>query len=186
MHAPKSPAARTTNRAQRRLRWNLRAALFLLAAPALANAEPSEHELKAAYIARFTEFITWPAAAEGFSICVYGVHPIQAPLEKLPRLMTVNDRPIDVRRIDHPEAAAHCDILFVPAAENAQLPRIRKYTATRPVLTINEIPGLAHAGQLISLYLDGNRLRLEIHLREAEQAGFTISSRLLKLATVVD
>ena len=154
-------------------------------------AATGDNELKAAYIARFTEFIEWPVNAEEepavvFTICVFGNHPIRTLLDKLPRLMRVDQRPIEINRIDHPEMAGSCKILFVPAAENNRIPTIFEYIDKKPVLVINEIPDVLTHGQLISLYKEGDRLRIQIHLREAQAAGFKISARLLKLANVVE
>ena len=144
-----------------------------------------------AYIARFTEFIEWPeppetAVSNAFTICVFGNHPILAPLSKLRRLMNVANRPIEVYSINQPEEAAGCEIVFVPFAENNRTKDIHQHTAEKPVLVINEVPSTPTQGQLISLYTEGNRLRIRIHLNEAQAAGFKISSRLLKLASVVE
>jgi hypothetical protein len=157
----------------------------------VAYAATKDNELKAAYIARFTEFIEWPAGTEEavtgvFTICVFGDHPIQSLLDELPRLMSVDNQPIEVNRIDHPELASACKILFVPAAKNNHIPQIYEYISNKPVLVINEVPDVDAHGQLISLYKEGNRLRILIHLQEAQAAGFIISSRLLKLANVVE
>lgn len=150
-----------------------------------------DDELKAAYIARFTEFIEWPATTEkqyssSFTICVFHDHPIQSLLEELPRLMDVDGKPITIKRIDTPELSVKCEILFVPKAENGHISRIHEYTDKKPVLVINEVPSAQEHGQLISLYQDSERLRIQIHLRDAQASGFKISSRLLKLANVVE
>lgn len=161
------------------------------AAYAATSAATTDNELKAAYIARLTEFIEWPADADegvssAFRICVFGEHPIRPVLEELPRLMSVDERSIEINRIDRPSMAGGCEILFVPASQNHHIPRIHQYTDKKPVLVINEIPDVPAHGQLISIYKEGNRLRIQIHLQEAQAAGFKISSRLLKLAKIVE
>jgi hypothetical protein len=150
-----------------------------------------DYELKAAYIARFTEFIEWPNPASTgnnkvFTICVFGNHPILTPLTELRRLMNVANRSIEVYSISRPEEAARCEIVFVPFSENQRIKEIHQHTANKPVLIINEVPATPTQGQLISLYKEGDRLRIQIHLHAAQEAGFSISSRLLKLASVVE
>lgn len=150
-----------------------------------------DDELKAAYIARFTEFIEWPVTTEkqsssSFTICVFRDHPIQSLLEELPRLIDVDGKPIAIKRIDTPELSVNCEILFVPKAENSYISRIHEHTDKKPVLVINEVPSAQDHGQLISLYQEGDRLRIQIHLQDARTSGFKISSRLLKLADVVE
>ena len=100
--------------------------------------------------------------------------------------MDVDGKPIAINRIDTPENSVNCEILFVPKNENGHLSRIHEYTDKMPVLVINEVPSAQQHGQLISLYQDGERLRIQIHLRDAQASGFKISSRLLKLANVVE
>jgi hypothetical protein len=158
-----------------------------------AYADIRDYKLKAAFIAHFTEFIKWPESESSetgiervFTICVFGEDPIQAPLAKLPKLMRVGERPIEVHRIDSAAAAEDCDILFVPLDENQQITRIRQHTGKRPVLLINEVPSVPSQGQLISIFPDGDRLRIQIYLRDAQKAGFIISARLLKLVDIVE
>lgn len=158
-----------------------------------ARADVPDHELKAAVIARLTEFVEWPDVLSGadedapsFAICVFGDSPVREPLERLPRLMAVNGRPLAVRPIERARDSTTCDIVFVPAAANAALGAIQAEVHGRPVLLINEIPGAPKHGQIITLYTEHNRLRIAVHLREANDAGLKISARLLKLAEVVD
>ena len=167
------------------------AACLTLFLSTTGNTADIDDELKVAYIARFTEFIDWPVSAgnqysPSFTICVFRDHPIQSLLDELPRLMDVDGKPIAINRIDTPENSVNCEILFVPKNENGHLSRIHEYTDKMPVLVINEVPSAQQHGQLISLYQDGERLRIQIHLRDAQASGFKISSRLLKLANVVE
>lgn len=164
--------------------------LVALLACSIAHAVPTNDELKVAYIARFTEFIEWPETTAdtppAFKICVFGDAPILQPLQQLPQLMKDNHRNVDIRRIDQAQESFICNILFVPHAANAHLAKIASHTRHKPILVINEVQGVPGHGQLISLYTEGERLRIEIHLRETEDAGLKISSRLLKLANVVE
>lgn len=155
------------------------------------SADLPEHDVKAAYIARFTEFIEWPESQAveqikpTFDICVFGDHPIEMSLAKLPSLITVKKRRIDVRRISVANAAASCDILFLPASQNDELPQIKTVAHGKPVLVINEIPSAVYRGQIVSLYSNQGRMRFDLHLDQAQGVGFKISSRLLKLANIV-
>lgn len=164
------------------------AGLLASVASAPILAAPPEYELKAAFIARFTEFIDWPPATGNapFDICVLGAHPIEEPLAKLPALMKAKTRPLRVRRIETAEAAADCEIVFVPRQEAGRMRDVQRAVEKRPVLTVGDTPGLLAQGVLLNFYNQGERLRFEIHLRAAEESGLRFSSRLLKLATVAD
>jgi len=164
------------------------AGLLAVVAPTPILAAPPEYELKAAFIARFTEFIDWPPAAGNapFDICVLGAHPIEEPLAKLPALMKAKNRPLRVRRIDSVDAAPSCEIVFVPRQEAGNMRALQQAVQNRPVLTVGDTPGLLAHGALVNFYNEGERLRFEIRLHAAEEAGLRFSSRLLKLATVAD
>lgn len=153
-----------------------------------ARAAPPEYELKAAFIARFTEFIDWPPVAQNapFDICILGSSPIEEPLVKLPALMTAKGRPLRVQHIDSPASAVNCEILFVPRDESSHLPVVTQAVRNRPVLTVGEAPDLTGESALVTFSKEGNQLHLTINLRAAEQSGLHISSRLLKIAKVVN
>jgi hypothetical protein len=53
------------------------------------------------------------------------------------------------------------------------------------VLTIAEAPDFASRGGIIALVLQDSRVRFIVNVQAAAQAGLSISSRLLALATVV-
>ena len=52
------------------------------------------------------------------------------------------------------------------------------------ILTISEIDRFGYFGGIVTLTMEGPRVRFEINLNAAEQAHLKISSKLLKLARV--
>jgi len=54
-----------------------------------------------------------------------------------------------------------------------------------PILTVGETPGFAERGGVIRLVLEDNKVRFEVNVDAAHQAGLTISSRLLTLARII-
>lgn len=167
------------------------ASLLSSAAPALAS--QTEYELKAAYVARFTEFIEWPTSAAAtdtatdntFHVCVFGEHPIAEPLAKLPQLLRTHGTAITFRRITTPADAAQCAVLFIAHASAAMLAEVRRHIANKPVLTVSDAFGKTHPDVLINFFVENDRLRFSVDLAAAREAGFVVSSRLLKLAVVV-
>lgn len=167
------------------------ATLLACAAPALAS--QTEYELKTAYIARFTEFIEWPtsaaatdaAGASTFRICVFGEHPITEPLAKLPELLRARGAAVAFRRITVAADASECAILFIARTPPDTLAELLRYIGDKPVLTVSDAFGKTHPNVLINFFLEDDRLRFSVDLAAARDAGFVISSRLLKLAVVV-
>lgn len=162
--------------------------LWLVAVPGWCN-EPAEHELRAAFLVRFTQFVEWPGvpaeASKAFTICVLGAHPIEATLARLPELATAQGRSIQVRRVERPGAADGCEVLYIPPPQTHLLPQVQRELQGKPVLVVADAPGLADQGATISFVDKAGRLRFEINPGNAQAAGLKISSRLLKLATIV-
>lgn len=165
--------------------------LSVLVAITNATAATTVDELKAVYIARFTEFIEWPALARSpngtlspFRICVFGAHPIEAPLAKLPALVKVQDATVEVVRVVEINDAAHCAILFIPTAAVGRLPALLREIGTKPVLTIGESADMIEHGTLMNFFIDNERLRFAVDLPATRAVGLTLSARLLKLAKV--
>lgn len=182
---------RSTPSSRRWIRVVVVALLLSSAAPALAS--QTVYELKAAYVARFTEFIEWPTAAGAtsaasdsvFRVCVFGEHPIAEPLAKLPQLLRTHGTAITFRRITTPADASQCAILFIAHESAATLAELRRHIADKPVLTVSDAFGKSHPNVLINFFVENERLRFSVDLAAAREAGFVISSRLLKLAVVV-
>jgi len=75
--------------------------------------------------------------------------------------------------------------IFVAAAEQRRLPALLSALRQRPVLLVGDGPGFAEQGAAINLVVDGQRIRLEINPEAAQRRGLRISSRVLRLARIV-
>jgi hypothetical protein len=177
--------------------WRLRLAAFLCApffgAAGAAGAEDaliSETQIKAAFIYNFTKFIEWPEASFPASgnpivIGVLGETPLTAELGIIVAGRQVNGRPIVVTGVHAAEDLASLQVLFVSASEDASFGELAPAIAGNALLTVGESPGFAAAnGAIVFVRIDG-KLRFEINLSAAEQAGLKISGQLQKLAAAV-
>jgi uncharacterized protein len=57
--------------------------------------------------------------------------------------------------------------------------------AKSAVLTVSDFPEFLKRGGMIQFVLEGNRVRFEVNLSAAKNAGLTLSSELLKVAAAV-
>lgn len=177
-------------RASRSRRRDLLAlgASFLLAAGAShAFAQPSEHEVKAAFLYNFTRFVEWPdgafsARGAPFVLCVLGDEPFAAEVVETVADKAVDGREASVRQVSELSELADCHLLFVSRSERGRLPEIVAALRHLPVLTVGDSEEFVGAGGMISLVLRQSRVRFEIDQAAAERAGLVISSRLLGLA----
>lgn len=152
-------------------------------------ANPTEYEVKAAYLYNLGKFVEWPAktatVADPFSICVLGRDPFGATLDTLIASETINGKSIIVKRLPKPQDAVSCHILFISSSEEKSLKEILSTLDKANVLTVSDIPQFARRGGMIAFVLEANRVRFEINLTSAERAGLTLSSQLLKVAISV-
>ena len=168
-------------------------ALALIACPAfvqqlasVAAPQPSEYEVKAAFILNFTRFIEWPPSAPDsdarFTICILGEDPFGKVLEDAVAGERVNDRPIVVRRLRQPGRG--CEILFFPKSEKGAA---RTLPETGPgVLTVGETPEFLHLGGMIAFSVENRRVRFDVNQTAATRASLQISSKLLNVARSVE
>jgi hypothetical protein len=150
---------------------------------------PSEFEVKSAYLVTFGRFIQWPARPEhdgaGFDICVLGADPFGATLDATIAGGTVRGRKVSARRLSSATAAMACDVLFISVSEEPRLRAILDELQRWAVLTVSDIAQFAERGGMIQFVTVGKRVRFEINLSPARQAGLSLGSELLRVASAV-
>ena len=163
--------------------------LFLLAAPLAAAASLPEYQVKAAFVHSFGKYVIWPGAAFAapttpFIIGILGTDPFGEAFVALQQ-KNLQNRPLEIRRIDKISEAGGCQILFISRSEQRRLSALLAALKGHNTLTVSDIDGFAREGGMIQLLLQDNQVRFEINLRAAQAAELTISSNLLKLATTI-
>lgn len=164
------------------------ALLALLAAVATgAGAQPSEDEVKAAFLYSFTKFVEWPERSLGpadapFAFCLLGESPLGEPLEEAVLGKRVRGRPAVVRRTSELAELGECGLLFVGRSEAGRVPEIVAALRDRPVLTVGDHQGFVGAGGMVELVLRERRVQFRIDQSAAARAGLTVSAKLLGLA----
>lgn len=153
------------------------------------HSNPTEYEVKAAYLYNFGKFIEWPAkvsvAGDPFTICVLGQDPFGASLNATIASETINGRSVVVKRIPRPQEAVSCRILFISSSEESRLKEILATLEQTSALTVSDMPQFTRRGGMIQFVVESNRVRFEVNLTSAERAGLTLSSQLLKVAISV-
>ncbi|HMJ70415.1 MAG TPA: YfiR family protein [Cyclobacteriaceae bacterium] len=150
-----------------------------------AHGQPvNELQIKAVFIYNFTQFIEWPAETfespqDPFIIGVLGENVFGRFLEEAVADERYQSRPIVVKYFATPKDVGNCQILYV-----GSLPKPGKVTGEHPVLTIGERQDFMEQNGLLRFYKEGKKIRIEINNQAASDAGLTISSKLLQLATV--
>lgn len=142
--------------------------------------------MKAAFLFRFTEFVTWPDAAFArpdapFVIAVAGHDALAEELRQITSGRTVQGRTVDVRRVAEADAIPVAQMIFVGDTGKQ---RLREWVrgAPRHALVVSESEDALAAGSVINFIVVEGRVRFEISLESAEKRGLRMSSRLLAVA----
>jgi hypothetical protein len=172
--------------------WLVMSALLFsggLEAPA-ETAPPPEYQLKAIFLFNFAQFVEWPPEAfpqaqTPLVIGVLGEDPFGTYLDETVRDETVNNRPLAVQRYHRVEEIKTCHVLFISRSEADQLEQILATLHGRHILTVGDADSFAGRGGMIRFVLEQNKIRLRVNLEAAKDANLTISSKLLRPATIV-
>ena len=158
----------------------------LLATFAMAAAP--EYQVKAAFLFNFTQFVEWPPqqSSTPFVIGVLGEDPFNSFLDETIRGEAVEGRRLSVAHYRSQEEIGACDILFIAASESSRMDAILGSLRGRPILTVSDFQDFAPRGGAIQFVTVNNKLKLRINPDAARAAHLTISSKLLRLADIVD
>lgn len=174
------------------LRWLVLAALLGTAGATASaqNATSAEYRVKAVFLFNFAQFVEWPArtfrdAQSPLVIGVLGDDPFGAFLDEAVAGEKIGDRPLLVRRYRRVEEIADCHILFISRSESGQLEKIIASLKGRSVLTVGDTDTFIRKGGLVRFVTENNKIRLRINVEAARASDLTISSKLLRPATIV-
>ncbi len=146
-----------------------------------------EDAVKAAFIFHFAQFVEWPAGRpETITIGVLGEDPFNGALESI-RGKTINGRSIRITKVLSTDRTIDdVQVLIVGWSDENAVANILASAANRPILTIADLDTFKIDGVIISLFRKGTRQKFGVDRQAASQAGLTLSSQLLQIATVVN
>jgi hypothetical protein len=166
------------------------AAVMGLSRNGLAQQQPSEYEVKAAFLFNFAKFIDWPPEvfADTNSPIVVGVlgkNVFGDNLQKIIKDRKVNNRSFEFRKYASVTEATNCQILFISSSEKNDFAKIVSALHNASILTVSETDGFIQAGGMINFMLQDDKIRFQISDDAAKKARLKISSKLLSLSVSV-
>ena len=149
----------------------------------------SEQVVKAAFLVSFPKYVDWPAgafanASSPIVIAVAGESAVVRELQKIIAGRTVNGRQLVLKRLAPGDETSTCHILFIPAEERQRLPSLLA-ERKRGVLTVGDGDDFLERGGIISLARRNQKIALDVNLAAAANAGISLSSKLLAVASIV-
>ncbi|MDM8554465.1 YfiR family protein [Desulfococcaceae bacterium HSG7] len=166
-------------------------AILLIPLKAAAESDgPAEYTVKATLLYKLSKFVKWPPEAfdkpdAPITLCIIGHDPFEEALNSI-KGKRVQGRPFLIGKPSDILSAGGCHILFVSASEKENLSTVLSKLKNRFTLTVSEIEGFARQGGMINFIIAEKKIRLEVNLAVAKRAGLKISSRLLKLAKIIN
>jgi len=154
----------------------------------------SEVQIRAVYLFNLTSFVQWPPKAftdpaAPLRIAVYGDDEASDFIEifrKVIRGERHGQRPIVIERFSATADPTGYHLLFIASADRKETDKLLAAVAGQAILTVGASPGFCQRGGVINLLRRGNRIGLEANVAAAKAAGLQVSSKLLRIATIVN
>ena len=150
-----------------------------------------EYRVKATFLFQFTQFVDWPGDAFAspqtpLVIGILGDDPFGSFLDETVRNEKADGHPLSVERYSRLEDIRNCHVLFVSRSEANRMPEILAAVKGRSTLVVGDLNGFADRGGMIQFVTEESKIHLRINLAAAKAAKLTISSKLLRPATVIN
>lgn len=167
------------------------AALALAPAPVLAAGQPSEHDVKAAFLYHFAQYVEWPETAfespnAPFVLGVVGDDGFLPAVNSAVADRSVSGHRIVIKPVRAPAETRDCHMVFVTPSRASGLSGMLEGLDALPVLIVGDAVGFARAGGMIGFVLEDGKVGFQINPGAARRAGLKISSKLLRLAEIVN
>ena len=148
-------------------------------------------EVKAVFLYNFSQFVEWPANLfstpnEPFVIAILGENPFGPYLEETIRNEKMNGHPLVIKYFTQPEEMKGCHILFINKKNLSQLSQTLTALKNRSVLTVSDSPAFAQNGGMIQFFIENNKVKFEVNMEAVKDANLSISSKMLRLAQIVN
>ncbi len=149
-----------------------------------------EYKIKAAFLYNFIRYTTWPKEALGkkeapIELMVVGKDPFGPILTATFRDKKLHGRSVVIRHVKDAPKKLTAHLIFACGLDEKQKVALIKACAGLPILLIGDESGLAEQGACASFFVKHNKVRFEVNNEVTKASKLTISSQLLKLATIV-
>jgi hypothetical protein len=146
-------------------------------------------QVKAAFLYHFGTYVQWPTVApstDPITIAVLGEGAVTAQLARFLPGRRIQGRPVEVRPLERIEELGDEELLFISREHNTRLAELIAAVEQRPVLVVTDAEDGLDRGAMVNFQLVEARVRFEVSLPRAEEAGLMLSSRLLSAALRVE
>lgn len=138
-------------------------------------------------VARFT---SWPERAfknaeNTLNLCVFGNSIVQQSFENIDNKV-INNKIVHIINLMRLRNLNQCQLIYLSELGRNKLIALLLELKCQPILTVGENMQFLQAGGMVGLEQINGKMQLNINLPMIKQSELVISSRLLKLANIVD
>lgn len=176
----------------RRTSWLIFTLFLIVSLPAVslyAVDKPTDLEVKAAFVLNFSLFVSWERDQVATGELRIGYFEGQA--EAAQAFVKVLDgklsdkRPVVLCGLKDVEQIVACHIVYFGSNEMQRLAEGLEIAVKNGVLTVGESAEFLKKGGMLAFQVENNRVRFLANPGQARKAGIQLSSKLLRLASLV-
>lgn len=146
------------------------------------NGVNREFQMKAAYLFHFAELTEWPTL-DIVTICLQGESPLRNFLPALEG-QQIDGKAVHIM-LDEAVNISQCKILVL--SNLSTLTGLLIEQAQRAhILLVSDVDGFAAQGGMVQFTLRDNKLKLVINLSAVKSARLKLSSKLLRMAEIIE
>jgi len=134
------------------------------------------------------KFTSWPNAEfinSNITFCIVGDNIINTAFNGLNN-KAINGKYIIISNRSQLRNLSGCHLLFITKIPSTTLQQILLEIKGKPILTISNSIAFLKAGGMVALVHKNGKMQLNINLSSVKNSGLTISSQILKLATIFE
>ncbi len=155
------------------------------------SSPPKEYQVKAVFLFNFTQFVEWPStafnsAADPFVIGILGEDPFGDYIKETIAGEQFMGHPLVVQHYTTAKDIGNCHILFINSNDPKKIKATLSAVVNRSILTVSDTDNFAYLGGMIGFVTRDNKIRLQIKPAAAKDTGLNISSKLLRVADIID
>ena len=165
---------------------------FLLSYRQAPQLETSnEYKIKAVFLFNFSHYVEWPINVlpednSPFVIGILGQDPFGPYLDETVQNEYIKKHPLIIKRFERVEQIETCHILYIIPSDKVEMKGALERLKSKNILTVSDASNFARLGGMIRLYTDANKTRIRINLSAVKNSDLVMSSKLLRLADIVE
>ncbi len=144
----------------------------------------TDAHIKAVYLIKIRDFISWPQDQNTETICVIGNDLTGSALAQITRESPAHKN-LKIEKKMLTSDFQDCHILYIAEASEDIVGQVLYSVEDLPILTVSDIKNFILRGGMIGFTQEEQRIKLEVNLAPARTSKLGISSKLLQVAKKV-